>query len=70
MTTHPKDLLDRGLTETERAVLDVHDRLKALLARPDLAPCVASNARFALAATWQIVTDLGVRFDQEEGSGI
>ena len=68
--SEPRDLVDRRLTETERAVLSVHDQLKALLAREDLAPCVASNARFALAATWQMVTDLGLRFDQDEASGI
>jgi hypothetical protein len=61
-----KDLLDKPMTETERIILGLHDQLKALLARPDLAPCVRSNARFALAATWQMVTDLGLRFDQDE----
>jgi hypothetical protein len=66
----PKDLLDKPLTETERQVLAIHEQLKALVARPDVAPCVASNARFALAATWQIVTDLGLRFDQDEAAGI
>ena len=54
----PHDLLDRPLTETERQVLGVHDQLRSLLAREDLAPCVASNARFALAATWQMVTKI------------
>ena len=68
--SEPRDLLERPLSETERAVLSVHDQLKALLARRDLAPCVESNARFALAATWQMVTDLGLRFDQDEASGI
>jgi hypothetical protein len=66
----PKDLLDKTMTETERAILSVHDQLKALLARPDLPPCVRSNARFALAATWQMVNDLGLRFEQDEDAGI
>ena len=62
----PKDLLDKPLTETERMVVEVHDRLQALIGRPDLAPCVRSNACFALAATWQICNDLGLRFDQPD----
>jgi hypothetical protein len=66
----PADLLGRSLTETERAVLAIHDQLKSLLSRPDLAPCISSNARFALAASWQMVTDLGLRFDQDEDAGI
>ena len=65
-----KDLLGKPLTETERLVLVAHDQLKALLERPDLAPCTRSNARFALAATWQIVTDLGLRFAQDDDAGI
>lgn len=66
----PHDLLDHSLTDTERQILSIHDQLKSVLARPDLAPCVASNARFALAATWQMVTDLGLRFDQDDAAGI
>jgi hypothetical protein len=65
-----EDLLNRTLTDTERQVLSVHDGLKQLLARADLAPCVRANARFALAATWQIVTDLGLRFEQDDGAGV
>lgn len=70
MTGEPKDLLGRPLADTERLVLSIHDQLKALASRADLTPCVRSNARFALAATWQIVTDLGLRFDQDEDTGI
>jgi hypothetical protein len=65
-----RDLLGREMTEAERDVVAIHDQLRELLARPNLAPCVASNARFAMAATWQIVTDLALRFDQDEKSGI
>lgn len=61
---HDKDLLGRTPTEAERQVLDVYDRLKALVARPDLPPCAQSNSRFALAAVWQMVNDLGLRFEQ------
>jgi hypothetical protein len=68
--TEPKDLLDKPLTETERIVVSIHDQLKGLVARPDVAPCVRSNARFALAATWQIVNDLGLRFEQDDDAGI
>jgi hypothetical protein len=66
----PVDLLGNPLTETERSILSIHDQLKSLISRPDLPPCVSSNARFALAATWQMVTDLALRFDQDADSGI
>lgn len=65
-TPETKDLLGRPLTDVEQRILAVHDGLKALLASRELAPCVRANARFALAATWQMVTDLGLRFDQDE----
>jgi hypothetical protein len=58
-----KDLIGRTLTADERALLDVYGRLKALAARPDAAPCVASNVRFALAAVFQAVNDLGLVFE-------
>ena len=58
-----KDLIGRPLDETERALVDVYARLKALAARDDSAPCVASNVRFALAAVFQAVNDLGLVFE-------
>ncbi len=58
------DLLGRPLTDDERAVVEVYERLKALVARDGLPPCVQSNARFALAAAWQMVNDLGLVFEQ------
>jgi hypothetical protein len=68
--TDAKDLLGNPATECERLALAVHDQLRALLRRTDLAPCVRANARFALAATWQIVTDLGLRLEQDDDVGI
>jgi hypothetical protein len=68
--TQPTDLLGRALTDTEQKIVAIHDALKDVLAAPHLAPCVRSNARFAMAATWQMVTDLGLRFDQDDLSGI
>ena len=49
--------------EVETEILALRDRLHALLGREDLAPCVASNARFAAAAIEQIVNDLDLELD-------
>ena len=55
-----KDLLGRPLTDMEREVVRIHEALRALVAREDLAPCVAGNAAHALAAVAQITNDLGL----------
>ena len=68
MTEH--DLLGRPLDDIEREVLDVYERLKTLAGRSDTAPCVASNARFALASVWQIVNDLNLKHEQLDDLGV
>jgi hypothetical protein len=59
-----KDLLGREATPTERRLLSSYRALDAVLAEPDLAPCVAANVREAVAALWQAVNDLGLRFER------
>jgi hypothetical protein len=54
------DLLGRELNDTERELLDIYERLKALAARDDLDPCAAANARAALAGMWNAVNDLAL----------
>ena len=44
-----KDMLGNDLTPTEKELLEIYRRLKTLVAREDLTPCVRSNLRFATA---------------------
>ncbi len=48
----------------ELKALEVYQSLKTLAADPEAPPCVAANARKALASVWQIVNDLGLIFEQ------
>lgn len=58
------DLLGRPLTEAERQLLDVYQRLKELAGRDDLAPCARHNVRKALACLWQVTNDLDLQYEQ------
>ncbi len=58
------DLLGRPLTDQERALMQVYQQLKDLVARDDLPPCAARNARKALATLWQATNDLSLQFEQ------
>ena len=60
MSTADTDLLGNALTYLEQEILDVHRRLEALATKDDVPPCVAANARHALAATWQMANDLNL----------
>ncbi len=63
---HPTtDLLGRRLTPVETELLDLYNRLKALLERDDhLEPCARAAARNALAALWNGVNDLALEHEQ------
>ena len=63
-TADTTDLLGRPLTDTEDELLELYRRLKALLARDDLAPCVRAGARAALVGLWNAVNDLGLADEQ------
>jgi hypothetical protein len=54
------DLLGNELDATERELLDLYERLKALAARDDLAPCVSANVKQALVMLWNACNDLDV----------
>ena len=58
------DLLGHPLTPVEIELLDLYDRLKALLERDDLEPCARAAARNALAALWNGVNDLALEHEQ------
>ena len=63
MSETAEDLLGAPLSEMERCVLEIHEKLQALLRRDDLPPCVEANTRHALGASWQMVTDLQLDCD-------
>jgi len=64
------DILGQPLTDSERQLVDVYDRLKQLAAREDLAPCVQHNVRKALACLWQVTNDLDLQFEQLYDLGV
>lgn len=64
------DLYGKQTTGLEREVLAVYEALKGIVARDDLPPCVASNAREALACLWQAVNDLDLAFEQLYDLGV
>jgi hypothetical protein len=64
------DLIGNPTDDVERELLEVFVRLRALARRDDLAPCVASNARFALAAVFQAVNDLGLVFEPTDDARV
>lgn len=64
------DLLGQPLTEQEQELLTIYEALKKLAARDDLMPCVARNARKALASMWQATNDLNLQFEQLYDLGV
>lgn len=70
MTSATTDVLGRTLTDAEIQVLSAYESLKALTARDDLPPCAARNVRKALAAMWQVATDLDLEFEQLYDLGV
>ncbi len=64
------DLLGKPLTEQERELLAVYERLKSLAGRDDLPPCAASNVRKALASMWLATNDLDLQFEQLYDLGV
>jgi hypothetical protein len=58
------DLLGRPASDTERELLDLYGRLKALLQRDDLEPCARAAVRGALVALWNGVNDLALEHEQ------
>jgi hypothetical protein len=65
----PQDLLQNELTDEETKLLDVYLKLREL-AREAVTPCVAANARAALAPVAVAVTDLGLRFEHLLDEGV
>lgn len=57
------DLLGHKLTPVEEQALHLYQELKEFLMSPDLPPCAQANARVALGAVSQIVSDLDLEFE-------
>jgi hypothetical protein len=64
------DLLGRPMTPQEAQVLAVFESLKAMAADPLLPPCAERNVKKALAAMWQVVNDLDLKFEQLYDVGV
>lgn len=61
-----KDLAGTEMTPVERKLLKAFDGLAALLAEPDLAPCVVANLKEAAAALQVAILDLGLRAERPD----
>lgn len=64
------DLLGNPLTAQEAQLLRLYADAKALLAQPDLPPCLARNVGAAVAALWNATNDLGLQFEQLYDLGV
>ncbi|MBK8095495.1 MAG: hypothetical protein IPK26_00195 [Planctomycetes bacterium] len=56
----PNDLLQRPMTEEERELVAIYQRLKALARNPALPPCALMNARQAMVMLWNACNDLAL----------
>jgi hypothetical protein len=63
-STLTHDLLGHPITDAERQLLDLYERLKRVASRDDLPPCAQQNVRKALACLWQVTNDLDLQFEQ------
>lgn len=57
------DLLGRDCEPHEERLIEIYERLKAIVGDDALAPATRSNLLVALAATGVAVTGLGLRFE-------
>jgi len=64
------DLLGRPTTDIEKRVALLYADLKRLAEDEEAPPCVARNARKALACLWQAVNDLDLSFEQLYDLGV
>ena len=68
--TMDHDHLGNPATDIEKEVWRLYADLKALAQRADTPPCVARNARKALACMWQVCNDLNLSFEQLYDVGV
>ncbi len=60
------DLLGRELTDDEREMLSLYEKLKVMSAREDLAPCALTNLRQAMVMLWNVCADLDLLCEEPE----
>ena len=65
-----KDLLGKATTDVEKEVARLYGALKALCENEEAPPCVARNARKALACLWQAANDLDLAHEQLYDLGV
>lgn len=58
------DLLGRPLSASDRELVELYQRLKAMSARTDLAPCALMNCRQAMVMLWNACVDLDLLFEE------
>lgn len=61
---HGKDLLGNPLSATDRELLDLYARLKALATRDDLPPLAAANCKQAMVMLWNACNDLALLYEE------
>jgi hypothetical protein len=64
--TSTTDLLGRELTDDEKEMLFLYDKLKAMSAREDLPPCALMNLRQAMVMLWNVCADLDLLYEEPE----
>ena len=68
--TPKTDRLGNALTADETELLAIYERVKTFVARPDLPPCAARNARKALAALHVAANDLDLVYEHLYDLGV
>ena len=64
------DRLGDPLTADEAELLAIYERLKALVAKKDLPPCAARNAKKALGAVYCAAADLDLVYEHLYDLGV
>ena len=64
--TSTTDLLGRKLTDDEKDMLFLYEKLKAMSAREDLPPCALMNLRQAMVMLWNVCADLDLLYEEPE----
>ncbi len=60
------DLLGKELTDDEKEIRSLYERLKAMSAREDLPPCALMNLRQAMVMLWNACVDLSLIHEEPE----
>ena len=64
MTKLTHDLLGKPLSQDDRELLDLYERLKALSRRNDLPPVASANCKQAMVLLWNACNDLALIYEE------